>query len=109
MTSFLLFRYINTEGGSATGTGNCAMALLSNTDFQQGAVAPEVVNVNGGAVTIGELESGANADKCPDIAETVTGPATLPNRSFGPVRPTASFIIASVTSQSRHLTLQLVI
>ena len=102
-------RYINTEGGSATGTGNCAMALLSNIDFQQGAVTPEIINVNDGTVTIGELESEANADKCPDIAKTVTGTATLPVRSFGPVRRTASFIIASVTSHSCHLTLQLVI
>eukprot|EP00956_Cyclotella_meneghiniana_P035316 scaffold113786_cov47-Cyclotella_meneghiniana.AAC.1 len=98
--------YINTEGGSATGTGNCAMALLSNIDFQQGAVASEIINVNDGTVTIRELESEANADKCPDIAKTVTGTATLPIRSsFFWTGKTNSFIyhcVRDITVPSSH-------
>jgi hypothetical protein len=77
--------YINTEGGSAL-TGTCALALLSQTDFQLGSVAPEVINFSGGDVTIGELETGADADKCPDYTNTVNGGATLSDFPFAPIR-----------------------
>ena len=70
------------------------MALLSNTDFQQGAVAPEVIDVDGGNITIGELESEGNTDECPDIDKSATGAATLPNHSFGPVSLTASLVLS---------------
>lgn len=54
--------YINIEGGSAM-TGTCAVALLSDTDFQLGAVPAEEIAVTGGTVSIGELEP---EDYCPD-------------------------------------------
>jgi hypothetical protein len=80
-TSFLL-RYINTEGGSAY-TGTCALSLLSNTNFQQGAVDPEIHVTPTGTVTIGELETkGAGPDFCPDFS----GAGILKDFAFAPVR-----------------------
>jgi hypothetical protein len=77
--------YINTEGGSAF-TGTCALALLSQTDFQLGTVPPEVISFGGGDVTIGELETGTDpADECPDYKNTVSGGATLTDFPFSPV------------------------
>lgn len=67
-----VYRYINTEGGSAY-TGACAMSLLSNTDFKLGntTAAPLEAHTNGAdTVFIGELESPAKAlgpDYCPDF------------------------------------------
>ena len=57
-------------------------------------MAAEVIEVDGGNITIGELESEGNADKCPDIAENAPGKATLPNRSFGPVSSAASLVLS---------------
>ena len=57
-------------------------------------MAAEVIEVDGGNITIGELESEGNADKCPDIAENVSGKATLPDHSFGPVSLTASLVLS---------------
>jgi hypothetical protein len=57
--------YINIEGGSAM-TGTCMVSLLSDTNFQLGTVPPEQIAVEGGIVEIGEFETGADADYCPD-------------------------------------------
>lgn len=64
-------------------TGTCTLALMSQTDFQFGAVSPEMIAVTGGTLTIGELES--NADECPDVATTASG-ATLTGFVLPPVR-----------------------
>jgi hypothetical protein len=77
--------YINIEGGSAF-TGSCALALLSQTDFQLGTVPPEVISFANGNVTIGELETGNDPpDECPDYTNTVNGGATLTDYPFAPV------------------------
>lgn len=57
-------------------------------------MAPEVLEVDGGNITIGELESEGNTDKCPDIDKSATGTATLPDRSFGPVSSAASLVLS---------------
>ena len=57
-------------------------------------MAPEVIDVDGGTITIGELESEGNTDKCPDIDENVSGKATLTDHSFGPVSSTASLVLS---------------
>jgi hypothetical protein len=74
--------YINTEGGNAL-SGSCALSLMSQTNFQFGAVSPEVINIAGGTVTVGELET--NADECPDIMSSVSG-ASLAGFVFPPIR-----------------------
>jgi hypothetical protein len=60
------------------------MSLLSNTNFQLGAVAAEVYTnpVTGANVSIGELETkNAGPDYCPDVA----GAADLKDFAFAPV------------------------
>ena len=57
--------YINIEGGSAL-TGTCTVALLSDTNFQLGVVPPEQIAIDGGYVSIGELEPEGSRDYCPD-------------------------------------------
>ena len=77
-----MYRYINTEGGSAY-TGTCAMSLLSDTDFKFGNTTQQPVEVHvedDGTVMIGEFES--TPDKCPDF----TGGATLIDFAFAPLR-----------------------
>lgn len=59
--------------------------MLSETDFQLGAVAPEEVAVVGGTVSIGELEGVGNEDKCPDFTHSVSGGATLKDYAFSTV------------------------
>jgi hypothetical protein len=72
--------YINTEGGSWN-TGTCALSLLSKLDF---SVSDPVVW--GGVAKIDELETGGDADKCPDIEKfTSGGSVTLTDYPFAEV------------------------